>query len=142
MIPNRAKRFVLNAAESLPNEINQNLKYKLLFPTPQHTFHCLKSVLIRSYSGLHFPTFGLNTERYSVSLRIQSKYGKMQTRINTNTGTFHAVLQYICKSFIQYAHKSFQKSNISYTLICTRTCTYQGVRNVSISENFANVLNE
>ena len=142
MIPNRAKRFVLNAAESLPNEVNQNLKYKLLFPTPQHRFHCVKSVLIPSYSGLHFLTFGLNTERYSVSLRIQSKYGKMQTRINTNTDTFHAVLQYICKSFIQYAHKSVQKSNISYTLIRTRTCTYQGVRNVSISENFANVLNE
>ena len=23
--------------------------------------HCVKSVRIRSYSGLHFPTFGLNT---------------------------------------------------------------------------------
>ena len=92
MIPNRAKRFVLNAAESLPNEINQNLKYKLLFPTPQYRFHCVKSVLIPSYSGLHFPTFGLNTERYSVSLRIQSKYGKMRTRINPNTDTFHTVL--------------------------------------------------
>ena len=26
---------------------------------------------------LHFPAFGLNTERYGVSLRIQSEYGKM-----------------------------------------------------------------
>ena len=25
---------------------------------------CVKSVRIRSYSGLHFPAFGLNTERY------------------------------------------------------------------------------
>ena len=25
--------------------------------------HCVKSVHIRSYSGRHFPTFGLNTER-------------------------------------------------------------------------------
>ena len=32
---------------------------------------CVKSVHIRSYSGPHFPAFGLNTERYFVSLRIQ-----------------------------------------------------------------------
>ena len=27
--------------------------------------HCVKSVSIRSYSGPHFPAFGLNAERYS-----------------------------------------------------------------------------
>ena len=43
--------------------------------------HCVKSVRIWSYSGLHFPAFGLNWERYSVSLRIQSEYGKMRARI-------------------------------------------------------------
>ena len=31
---------------------------------------------------------------------------------------------------------------ISYTLISTPTCLYQGVRNVSFSENFAYALNE
>ena len=51
-----------------------------------------KSVHIRSYSGPHFPAFGLNTERYSVSLRIQSECGKMRTRITPNTDTFYAVL--------------------------------------------------
>ena len=30
----------------------------------------MKSVRIRSFSGPYFPSFGLNTERYSVSLRI------------------------------------------------------------------------
>ena len=55
-------------------------------------FHCVKSVCIWSYSGPYFTTFGLNTERYGVSLRIQSKSGKMQTRITPNTDTFHAVL--------------------------------------------------
>ena len=54
--------------------------------------HCVKSVRIRSYSGLYFPAFGLNTERYSVSLRIQSECGKMRTRITPNTDTFHAVM--------------------------------------------------
>ena len=34
--------------------------------------HCVKNVRIRSNSGPYFPAFGLNTERYSVSLRIQS----------------------------------------------------------------------
>ena len=34
---------------------------------------CVKSVRIRSFSGPYFPAFGLNTERYSVSLRIQSE---------------------------------------------------------------------
>ena len=39
-----------------------------------------------------FLAFGLNTEGYSVSLRIQSKCGKIRTRITPNTDTFHAVL--------------------------------------------------
>ena len=54
--------------------------------------HCLKSVRIRNYSGLHFPTFGQNTERYGVSLRIQAEYGKMRTRITSNKDTFYAVI--------------------------------------------------
>ena len=49
------------------------------------------SVRIWSYSGQHFPAFRLNTERYEVSLRIQSECGKMLTRINPNMDTFNAV---------------------------------------------------
>ena len=41
--------------------------------------HYVKSVLIRSFSGPYFPAFGLNTERYSVSLRTQSECGKIWT---------------------------------------------------------------
>ena len=37
--------------------------------------HCIKSICIWSYSGQHFPAFGLNTKRYFVSLRIQSECG-------------------------------------------------------------------
>ena len=51
----------------------------------------VKSVRVRSYSGPHFLAFGLNTERYSVSLRIQSEYGKMPTRIISNMDTFYVV---------------------------------------------------
>ena len=51
----------------------------------------MKSVRIRSYSGPYFPAFGLNTEKYSVSLRIQSEWEKMRTRRTAYTDTFHAV---------------------------------------------------
>ena len=56
--------------------------------------HCVKSACIWSYSGPHFLVFGLNTERYGVSVRIQSQCGKMWTRITlkvTFTDTFYAV---------------------------------------------------
>ena len=38
-----------------------------------------------------FPAFGLNMEKYSVSLLIQSECGKIRTRKTPNTDTFHAV---------------------------------------------------
>ena len=36
--------------------------------------------------------------------------------------------------------QNFPKTKISHRLIRIRTCAYQGVKNVSFSENFANVL--
>ena len=53
--------------------------------------HCVKGVRVWSYSGPHFSAFGVNTERYSVSLLIQSKCGKMRIRITPNMDTFYAV---------------------------------------------------
>ena len=55
--------------------------------------HCVKSVHVRSFSGSTFPAFGLNTERYSVSLRIQSECEKIRILTLTipNTDTFYAV---------------------------------------------------
>ena len=46
----------------------------------------VKCMRIRSYSGPHFPSFRLNTEKYSVFLRIQSECGK-----TANTDTFYKV---------------------------------------------------
>ena len=57
----------------------------------QHGVKREKSDSIRSYSGPHFPAFGLNMERYSVSLRNQSECGKMRTRITPNTDNLYAV---------------------------------------------------
>ena len=42
---------------------------------------------------------------------------------------------------IKYVRKIFRETNISSSLIRTRTCAYQGVSNISFSENFAYVLN-
>ena len=49
--------------------------------------HCVKSVRIWSFSGPCFPTVVLN----GISLRIQCKCGKIQTRKTQNTDSFYAV---------------------------------------------------
>ena len=56
-----------------------------------YNFHCVIGVHIRSYSGPHFSAFGLNMERYCVSLRIQSECGKIRTGITRNTDSFFVV---------------------------------------------------
>ena len=70
-------------------------------------FHCMKRVRNWSVSGQYFPAFGLHTERYSVSFRIQSECVKIQTRKTPNMDTFHAVLISggifaSCSKFIEY----------------------------------------
>ena len=45
-----------------------------------------QSVRVQSFSGPHFPAFGLDPERHGVSLRVQSKsgnYGPEKLRIRT-----------------------------------------------------------
>ena len=54
--------------------------------------HCVESVRIWSFSGLYFPAVWLNAQRYFVSLRTQSEYGKMRTRKTPNTDTFYVIL--------------------------------------------------
>ena len=72
-----------------------------------------KSVRIQSYFGLHFPAFGLNMERYGVSLHIQSKCGKIRTRITPNTDTFYAV-EMVFKNIKQYLELMLQKKLKKY----------------------------
>ena len=59
---------------------------------------------MRSYSSLYFPAFGLNTEKYGVSLRIQSGREKMRNRITSNSDIFYAV--YISIIVLQYKRES------------------------------------
>ena len=72
--------------------------------------HCVKSVRIWSFFGQYLSAFGLNTERYGVSLRIQSECGKILTRKTPNTDTFHAVMYMhirICEAVSQNKKKCF-----------------------------------
>ena len=55
--------------------------------------HNVKSVRIRSIFGPYFPPFGLNTEIYSVKLRIQSECGKIKTRKTLNTDFSRSTIQ-------------------------------------------------
>ena len=52
----------------------------------------VKSVVFGVILVRIFPVFGLNTEKYGVSIRIQSECGKMRTRITLNMDTFHAMI--------------------------------------------------
>ena len=45
--------------------------------------NCMKSILIRSYSGLYFPTFGLNAEIYGVFSQNAGKCRSEKLRIRT-----------------------------------------------------------
>ena len=56
--------------------------------------YSVKRVHIWSFSDPIFPSFGLNTERSELSLRIKSQCGKIRTRITSNTDTFNAVMVY------------------------------------------------
>ena len=51
-------------------------------------YYNVKSVRIRNFSGPYFPAFELNTERWSVFLRIQSEWGKILTSF-THFSLFH-----------------------------------------------------
>ena len=63
-----------------------------------------EKVRVRSFSSFYFPTFGLNTERYRVYLRIQSECGKIQTRKTPNTDPLHAAVCSIKNILRNFCH--------------------------------------
>ena len=70
------------------NNSSANLKWFLQLSLQQ----VLREVpVFGASSGLYFLAFRLNTERYSVSRRIQYECGKIRTRKTRNTGTVHGV---------------------------------------------------
>ena len=111
-------------------------------------------------SGPYLPVFGLNTEIYFV---FSPNTGKTRTEITPYLDTFsrseifrHQHSSYFDPVQLIYdsvgikakgriskrvLHKktrqTFKKTNIYYHLIHTRTCAYQGVRNIRFSKNLA-----
>ena len=63
--------------------IQQNLVMRLDRYQKLRSCHSVKSVRIRSYSGPHFPVFGLNTEYLSLFSPNAGKCGPEQLRIQT-----------------------------------------------------------
>ena len=63
--------------------INFDKKYKYI-KMPRRQLLCINNAGKLSkygvFSGPYFPAFGLNTERYEASIRIQPKYGKIRMR--------------------------------------------------------------
>ena len=68
----------------------------------------MKSVHIRSFSGLYFHSFRLKTERYGVSLRIQSECGKIQTSKTPKRTLF---TQYTCSIIMLVTTKKILRGN-------------------------------
>ena len=54
-------------------------------------WYYMRMVRIRSFSGLYFLAFKLNTEIYLANLRIQSECGKIRSRKTPNKNTFYVV---------------------------------------------------
>ena len=57
------------------------------------TYHCVKGVRIRSYSGPYFPAFGL----------------KIRNRITPNTDFFQRILKNVSSNALRYCHAFFVK---------------------------------
>ena len=74
----------------------------------------MKSARIWRFYGPYFPAFGLNTERYGVSLRIQFECGKIRTRKTPNTDTFIAV-QVLLVFSVNGTNAGFTKDNSDRT---------------------------
>ena len=88
--------LVLNAVEwnetvASALELNQSLGL-LNGSTSRCVYLASKVSKFKDFSGPYFPIFELNTDIYSLSLRIQYEYGKILTRKTSNSGTFHTVI--------------------------------------------------
>ena len=74
--------------------------------------HYVKSVRIRSFSGPYFPALRRNTERYSISLCIQSECRKERTKKTPNKDTFHVVA--FCYGIQNFQNHRFKTKSKNY----------------------------
>ena len=90
------------------NEAGLRQTKNRFFTSRVSNIHWEKSVRIWSLSVLYFLAFGLNTERYLISFRIQSKCGKIRTRKLQIRTLFTQWLIYTIKKKLSHFDK-FQK---------------------------------
>ena len=74
--------------------------------------NCMKSVRIQSLSGSYFSAFGLNTERYGVSVCIQSKCGNKRSRKTPSTDTSYADFSFWMNAIHYYNLIYISKKNV------------------------------
>ena len=83
------------------------------------------------FSGLYFPAFRLNTERYSVSLRIQSKCRKMRTRRNSLFGHFSHSVILMFRTILPSSAMLSRK--LSYIMLTRFEQSWPGISNNQLS---------
>ena len=81
---------------------------------------------LRVISGPYFPVFGLNTEIYSINLRIQSEYRKIRTRNNSVFGHFSRSASNHVRSFQIEKINVFDRSYVNSVKYGTETITSLG----------------
>ena len=109
-----------NIYMSLISGISQNKMpyYNLSFSRYVFKYQSVISIRIRSYSGPHFPAFGLN-------IIFQSECGKIRTRINPNT--YMSLTSGISQNKMPYYNQSFSKDFFkSYCIKSVRIRSYSG----------------
>ena len=84
--------------------------------------HCVKSVRVWSFSAPYFFVFGLNTDRYPVSLHIQSKCGKIRGRKTPNTDTFYLLLTAVFISILKMV--PFKNNGRLSEYVISHSCLY------------------
>ena len=91
----------------------------------------MKSVQIRNFFLVRiFPAFGLNTEIYEVSLRIQSECGKIQTRKNS---IFEHILHSVTQAKLFNSSTKIHLQIKSIYLTKTQKSRSQNNTNLSLS---------
>ena len=91
------KRFLRKISEKnlherfLPRIFQSSPEFILLEMMPKGLFNYVKSLLIRSFSGPYFSHSDQIRRNVKYFYRIQSRIGKIRTRKNPITDTFHAV---------------------------------------------------
>ena len=90
------------------------------------------------FSGPYFPVFGLNTEIYSVNLRVQSEYRKIRTRKSSVFGHFPLSVREHQKKIFQFIYSicslTSEFPNLKYISICKYTWIFLYVHAYSCAE--------